>query len=364
MNITYEVWLDDFFGNRLQQLSGFSSLSWVRSLNGIGAFALDFSASVFDPALYEKDRLIEIIRYPEGGSLQHVMTGFLRKRRRWQEGANRLIRIGGYDGMYLLSGRIINAAAASAGSSKSGEADDVMKAYVREALGAGAGTGRDLSAYLSVQGDISLGASINKGASRRNLLVVLQELSAQSAAKGTRVFFDVINPTLTTFAFATFANQRGTDRASGVSPTVFSDKNDTLLNPVLDEDATEEATYVYTGGTGLEAARMIGTAEDVIRATESPFARREKFTNLSSQAPSQAMLDDGAEEILRASRPRITFTGEIQSTPTNQYGQNWDFGDKVLASYDDSLFACDVQTVVGVFQNNEERIVSQLQYAE
>lgn len=362
MTITYEVWLNDMFGNRMQQLANYAALTWVRSLNSIGSFSLDFARDAFDANLYQKDRMIEILRYVEGGSPQHVMTGFLRKRRRWMEGSNRFIRIVGYDGVYLLTARIIGAAAGSAQSTKNGPADDVMKEYVREQLGSLASGERNWSDVFGVQADFGLGPSVRKGASRRALLTVLQELSAQAAAKGTRIFFDVVNPTPTTFEFATFLNQRGVDRTTSSNPTVFSDSNDTLINPVLDEDATDEATNVYAGGLGIEAARMIGTAEDWLRAHESPFARREKFINLSSQAPTQNMLDDGADEQLRIARPRIQFTAEIQSSDTNQYDANWSFGDRIYAVYDDDTFICDVQTVMGVFQNNAEMIASQIQY--
>lgn len=362
-NVVYELWLNTPDGDRLTQLSNFSSIQWLRSLNAIGAFSVDFPASDFDPLLYKKDRILEIWRIPETSPPQPIMMGFLRKKRRWQIGAGRYIRIGGVDQVDLLKRRIIDADAGSAGASKSGTADDVMKAYVTEALGSTAGVGRDMTANgFSIQGNTGLGPSITKAASRRNLLVVLQELSALAARKGTRVFFDVSAPAPTQFEFRTYKGQRGIDRTAGINPVVFSTDNDSLIDPSLDEDATEEITFAYAGGTGLQTDRAIQTDEDTVRSGAGPFGRREGFINLSSQAPSPTMLLDGAKQAVRDGRPLIMLNARFQSTDELQYGIHFNFGDKVYAAFDEEQFACDIRTVSATFSQGKESLGGELSY--
>lgn len=364
-SVSYEVWLNTPKGERLQQLANYGALQWVRHVNSIGGFALDFATADFDRRLYRKDGILEIWRVPEGAAAQPIMMGFMRRLRRWRTSNASFIRIAGLDQVDLLNRRIIAAAAGSANASRTGTADNVMKAYVRAELGSGAAAGRNMTALgFAVQPDNSLGPSVSKGASRRNLLIVLQELSDLAARKGTRVFFDVIGHDPSSFEFRTYKNQRGVDRTVGTNPVVFSAENDSLINPVLEEDATDEVTFAYAGGTGIEADRAIQTDEDTVRSGIGPFGRREAFVNLASQAPTPALLLEGAKQRVREGRPRRVFTATIQNTRDLQYGINWNFGDKILAAFDEEAFDCDVRTISASFTNGKEILNGALSYVD
>src|SRR5690606_12984807 len=93
-----------------------------------------------------------------------------------------------YHANELFERRIIAYASGSSYTSKTGAGDNLIKALIRENLGSlvsaanrdGADTGADISGYLSVETDLSLGPTIQMAATRRNLALVIQEL-AQAA---------------------------------------------------------------------------------------------------------------------------------------------------------------------------------------
>jgi len=245
-----------------------------------------------------------------------------------------------YHATNLLDRRIIAYAAGSTYTTKTAAAaDNQIKTFVNENMLAGiVGADRDgvetyadVSAYLTKQVNLGLGASIAKSAARRNLLDVCTDLAQASTTAGVYLTFEVFAPTESTLELRTYATQRGIDRRVGTaSPVVLSEARGNLIDAHLVIDYTEAANFIVAGGQGEEADRLIGTAFDATRASASPFGRIEKFRDATNVA-SQAAVDDEADSGLRASRPLILFTGELVETPALTRGIDFDLGDIVTA---------------------------------
>lgn len=249
-----------------------------------------------------------------------------------------------YHATRLLDRRIIAYAAGSTYTSKTGAADDLIKAYVNENMLAGiVGADRDgvetyadVSAYLTKQVNLGLGASISKSAARRRLLDVATELAQASATAGVYLTFEIIAPTETTLELRTYTGQRGVDRRAGTAnEVILSSLRGNLENAHLVRDYDNTASFIVAGGQGEEDNRLIGTAFDSVRASQSAFGRIEVFRD-ASNVSTQAAVDDEADNQLRALRPVVLMTGNLVETPGLTRGIDFDLGDIVTAEHPQS----------------------------
>lgn len=257
-----------------------------------------------------------------------------------------------YHATNLLDRRIIAYAAGSTYTTKAAApADDQIKAFVDQQMLAGiVGADRDgvetyadVSAYLTKQANLSLGASIAKSAARRRLLDVCADLANASNTAGTYLTFEIIAPTESTLELRTYAVQRGVDRrASTANPVILSSQRGNLTDAHLIIDYTESASFIVAGGQGEETARLIGTAFDSTRAGNSPFGRIERFRD-AVNVSTQAAVDDEADSQLRQARPLILFTGQLVETPGLTRGIDFDLGDILTAEHPQSGQQFDVR---------------------
>jgi len=260
-----------------------------------------------------------------------------------------------YHATSLLDRRIIAYPAGSTYSTKAATAaDDLIKTFVNENMLAGiVGADRDgvetyadVSAYLSKQANLTLGASIAKSAARRRLLDVAADLANASNTAGTYLTFEILAPTESTLELRTYATQRGVDRrvgnTAGNTPIILSQSRGNLTNAHLVIDHTESASFIVAGGQGEEALRRIGTAFDATRAGASPFGRIERFRD-AANVSAQASVDDEADSQLRDSRPVILFTGDLIETPALTRGIDFDLGDMLTAEHPQSGQQFDVR---------------------
>lgn len=364
MPVSYELRLSDQNGQPLGLLERWASLSWSRRVNTVGAFIVRFPREAFDRGLFGLDRRLQIWRQPEGGSKQLIMSGFLRYlRQSSNEQGQKFIEVAGPDAMNLLFRRVVAANSGTSEAEKSGTADDVMKEYVDENLGSSAAAGRDITAYgFSVQADLSDGPSIEKAAARRNLLATLQEIAADAYVQGTPTYFDIVHPTPSTYEFRTFTSQRGVDRSlpDGLLPIVLSEERGTLIVPDLIQDWRDEITFVYAAGQGTGASRTVVELEDTTRTQISVFNRREGLFD-GRNYDTSAKLTSAGRALLNAGRPRITFAGDIPDVPGNRFGLDWNFGDRVTASYLGELYTVIIGAINGqISQDGYEQLRGRL----
>lgn len=268
-------------------------------------------------------------------------------------------RIVAVDGNDLLRRRIVDYDAGTAYTSKSGPADDVMKAIIRENLVSATDATRNLSSDLfSVAIDHSLAPTIDVGFTRRNVLAVLQDICDAITQAGTYLTFDV-TWNGSSFGFETYVGQRGMDHSGGA----IGQAGRVLIGPAYRNmtdarvvvDATDEATRIIAGGQGEEADREIARADNTVRQGVSPFGLIEDFTNQSNIADA-TQLAHMADAALQAERVRSVISGAFVDMPSSVYGRHFGFGDLVSVEVAGAFATARVDAVHVTVEGGQETL--------
>jgi hypothetical protein len=355
----YEIVLSLITGERLATVDNFVSLNYSKVANDLGSFSVALPSN-FDVSLLDKDRVISVWRKPVGGAQALDFRGLILQifEREEANGAYMPV-VYGASLNHLLKRRIVAYAAQTTYTDKTGSADDVMKAVVRENLGALAtDSDRIISSNnFSVQADLSLGPSQTRAFAWRNVLTVLRDFSQQSRTNGDEIFFDVKPVTDSQFEFRTYQQQPGSDLREKLT---FSREFGNLGWAQYDRNWRDFANLVYGLGDGDGISRAyiqayVTTAEpagsDRIEATHD--ARNEGGTSGLISATAAAMQD------VRAVKH---FQGEALSVPGSIYGLDWNFGDYVTASFRGRQFECIIRAIaVRLNQSRSEDISALLE---
>lgn len=353
----YSIFLTDPNGRRVVALTQAISLQVARALNEVGVLRLEIPAALVDERLLVADAALEVWRTLDTISKRIGWFYIQRVAQRVDE-RGKTIEIVAVDDMDLLRRRIVYAPAGSAGAHKSGPADDVIKAIVRENLGADASAERQV-AGLVVHSDLSAAPSIERSFAYRNVLDVCQNIAAQSAALGTRLYFRLERLDRSTREFYTRVHFAGADRRDRVAP--FAVERGTLAVPVaLAVDYANTATFVYAGGQGEGADREFATAGDT---AISDIFRREIFVD-ARNAKTTAALAGEAEAALWQYQVREEFTASLVDAPGARFQVDWDLGDLVTAAFERRQFSCIVQAVFVRVTETDEQITARLEAVE
>ena len=345
---TFEVWLADDGGNKLENLNQFESLEYVIAPGQVGWFSLtlDYDSDLLAMDNTKVDRQIHIWRTPEGGSKALEAVYFCQRWRFFSSQGQTKVTLSGGGLCDILARRIVAYYAGSTGATISAtEADDAMKDLVNGALGTASNTdydretisGRDITSLgFSIQADATAGPPIDRGVAWRPLLATLQDIQEQARQEDEEVFFDVVPLTTSplTFEFRTYLNQPGSDRTSGTANALrFGTEWGNVDNPVLTYDYSNLENFIYIGGSNREDSRIIEEVSDSTSIALSQFNRREGFLAHTSSDVTGILQAAGYAQ-LSERRLQTTFTAEIQDTPDAPYGGNgWKAGDKVTISY-------------------------------
>lgn len=343
MTTFYQVSVADPFGTLLDTITQFvdtpdgAGLEYALSVGKIGALRLTVPAS-YDMSKLVVDGRLGVWRSINGrqpvldGQAIYLIRKFERRRTH--------TIVTAVHATDLLRRRIVAYNAGSSYADKAAAAaGDQIKAFARENLGSGivgasrdgAETQADISAYLTISADLGDGASIAVACARENVFDVVSAISQASTEAGTYLTAEVVAPTTSTLELRTYAGQRGADRTvTGGQPVILSEESGTLTDLVLVEDYTGEVTFVVAGGSGVGAARLIATASDATRMARSPFGRIEVFGDYTNIADA-ATLQDRADALLRAGRPRITMSASLVETDAATRGIHYDLGDILTA---------------------------------
>jgi len=346
--MNYALWLTNDRGDRIDLLDETLRFSWNRIVNGVGRCRVALKGD-YPKTNLKRDYHIEIWRSPTEKSKLRLENIFFIRRVVADTLLNGLqvLEIFGVDPNELLARRIVAYAAGSAEANKTAEIDDMMKEIVDENLGASAGAGRDLTGIgFSIQADATLGPSITKAFSHRNVLAVLQDLSDAARIAGDEVYFQVVATSVNTFEFQTFVNQPGQDRRhpGGSQPIIFSIGLGNLQEPSLEEDYEDEINFVYAGGQGDGAARNIQTEQDDNQINQSIWNRREYFRDARHEATDAGVTAE-AQAALAQGRPKRRFSGVLSSNMGARYGIDWDWRDRVTVEYQKEQFDGLIRTV-------------------
>jgi hypothetical protein len=336
---------------KLSILKFFFSLDYTRSVNAVGEMTMTIPATKENRALIStageirRDMRFEIWRTLGSRTYLETNTQWISREVVIDEN-NETITIRAASALTLLERRIIAYDAGSDEATKSGVADDVIVEFVNENLGSSVtDSDRDWSDKIIVRSSPSNGPTINKAASRRKLLNVIQDIGKQATVLGTPVFFDMnYLPGSQKFEFRTYTTQRGADRSSGNNQLIFSSEFNNLENITRTDDFSSEATYIYAAGQGRGDERVVVTASDVGRINSSPFGRIESLVDGRNTSSSAALSND-AESVLRQGRPTRILTGTIINRPGSEYGQDWFWGDKVKVQMDRQIYTARIDTI-------------------
>lgn len=353
-----EIWLQRDDGTRLAVIDSAIEFDCTRVVNNVGNFHIALPEG-FDSTLAALDRRVLIWRKPVGGAMYLEFVGLIRRiTSTTNTNGNTKQVISGPGLNALLAARVVAYYAGSAYASKTAAADDMMREIVRENLGASAtDTARALpSTAFSLQADYSLGPSLTKSFSYRNVLDVLREISDAARLAGTPVYFDIEATGAESFEFRCYLNQRGQDRT--LYGPIFGLDFGNIARPTLDQDAGDECNYAYGLGQGEGEAREVQEASDTGRTGRSLYARWEAVANAVNESDPAGVLDAADARVIDG-RPVTTFTAELLSVPGAVYGKDWGFGDKITVTYAGLQFSAIVRAVtVSVDETGRESVDS------
>jgi hypothetical protein len=330
----YSIYLNDSQGQRLAVVDRWERLEYALVTNDRSSLVLELSPDVTIPSSAVPDGQIEVWRklptgreYLDGDKIWYIQTITYRR-----DGSGRVsITLEAEAPLWLLGepGRFVDAASGSGEAQKTGSADDICKAIVREQAGSDAAAARQVPG-LSVAASVSQGPSMTKAFAWKPVLQTLQEVARAATEAGTYLAFDVVSNTGGGIEFQTFINARGVDRRfpGGITPLLLGSEFGNLAETELRIEYGEEITSAKAGGQGDGAGRLTASYTDSARVAVSPLRYREVFKDATTYS-STTGLSSEAQSVVRAGRPRLILSGKIQQTQDTQYGIDWGWGDYV-----------------------------------
>lgn len=360
---TYSVYLDDMFGTRLADASNFLFLEYSRVVNNWSTLTLVLPGDFPTQYIIVPDGRIEVWRKLDSRReyLDTDTVWLIKKVDQVLDAEGKQTIIIEADTPLCIlrePGRFVNYVAGSAQAQyAAAPADNQIKQVARENIGTSATGNRNISSLISIDGNLSLGASVAKSFAWRDCLKVMQEFADASTTAGTYVAFDIVADTPSSLTLRTFAQQRGVDHRfpNGINPVLISPEMGNLGETRMSIDYRGEITYVLAGGKGEGAARLTASAQDATRQGASPFGLREAFQD-ATQYDSATGLASEAQVQLRTGRARTLFQGRLIDTPDSRYGVDWAWGDYVTAQAFGRLIDCRIDAITVSVQGSKESI--------
>lgn len=373
--ITYEIWLTDDAGNRLDSLTNkVYSLDFI--IGGRGDLDMDLSFDYSWQTLgfgspKALDRRVEIWRGANNTRASRLAVYFLRRIERKVSRAGLINTVGGPGPGDLYHRRIVAYAVGSSQASKDDYADDMMKGIIRENLGASAtDSDRDITGLdFSIQADISAAPNVKHNINRDKIQDTLEEIAQKSRIEGTRLYYGIVPVTgsggVTACQFRTWINQPGQD-LTGSQNLVFSWERSNLSNPKYSIDYGDTINYVYAGGQGEQAARNVRAVSDATRIAYSRYNRREGWADardvVSGSANENAEIDDRGNAALRDGEPVREFSTDIVDAPNSRFSVDWKWGDRVKVDFVEQFEVVIDKVRVKVGSDGEEEITAKTEW--
>jgi hypothetical protein len=379
MAVHYQVRLkgtDGLVDAVFEDTGGFVSLQYSHKVNGISAFELvlrgdDPRIPLFVPdaqvEIWRRHQLLDLDWYPEFEGL--VRAPVVKVPLDGRE----TFHVNGQSYTDFLRRRVIAYTQGSVGAQKTGPAETVMKAYVKENLGSLAtlGNGRQSAGVmpgLAVQADLALGSTWTGDRSFEKLPKVLQEIASASGLD-----FDIVGTGAGLFGFRTYVGQRGTDRSTlgldtftarngvGNTPVIFSIENETMVDAVYSLNRTDEVNRYFILGQGQGSIRQITVSDDVALQDDSPWNLCEDSKNAVREGDVTSLPLVGSAALAQA-KIRKEFSFKVLQQPEQLYGKHYTWGDKITADFQGVETHLKIVGMTGAFAEGGERI--ELEFAE
>lgn len=375
---TYYLTLKDPFGNAVSMIDNFFLLDYARSVNNVGQLEvkLPLSYMVYIQPYY----MLEVWRSAGGGQFSpyldmEALWIILSIKIALDDDGQLYLDVIALDANMILASRYVAYYAGSAQTSKTGFAGDLLKAVITENVSSTAndytGTANVASGLIpargipasiyTVQANLGDGSTITMSFSWRQVLSVFQDMADASITAGIYLAFDTVSDGFGHLEFRTYQNQRGNDhRLSSLNPIILDPYSGNLGGTSLTYDYTNEASFIYCAGQGVDAARTLATSADTTQLAVGPLARREYFQD-ARQATSLAQVQDLADASLRANRGQVLFDSKIIETPSTRYGIEYRFGDILPCSILSQSVDCRLDKIHVSVANGRETIDVALQ---
>ena len=344
-------------GVRLSTIEAVHKLAYVKPRNAVGALQFEMPMRLYNPSDWQVGQVLELWREKNGVlALQNESVYFIQDWDLYNDSGQHMVRLYALDGNALFEQRIVASEAGSRRAEFDDKADNIMKAIVRNEMGASADSSRRIPS-LNVQSDVGQSIQTTKGCAWQNVLKTCQELASSATEKGTHTSFDVVRTGVNQFEFRTYIGQRGEDhsRTSG-DIRLVGEAYGNLENAILSTIHSEEVNYVYAGGQGKKEDRAIKQVWDLTRiGVGFPYNRKEYFRDSRHQEEEQGVEDD-AYAALNDGKPKTILNGRIIDTPGMQYGIHYGFGDILSVEAFGTSIDCHVEQVAMTYdrENGEQ----------
>lgn len=362
----YTLYLTDSFGVPFAEIDDLieaegAALQYTRAVNTITDLTLtlpDRYSYIFKNESRYKDSRIEVWRRAANGVdyLDTQTVWFVRNLRKTvNEKGVLYYTVSAKSGNEILKRAIVAYAGQSAQAAKIGKVDDLMQAIVVENLGSSASGTRNRAPYLSIANSPGKGTTTTREFAYANVADILVDLAQESLTTTVPIFFDVVyTPESKTFEFRVYANQRGTDRTT-FNPLTLS-LGEGLRSLQVEYDYTNEANYIYCGGSGEDSDRVVVEVFDSTAIGNSAIGRRELFVNSADTADTDA-LNAAAYTALQASRAKKTYTAQFDGS---YYGNKFQFGDKLYADFAGDTQVARIDAISVSVERGADKVAGQL----
>lgn len=328
---------DPVNGQPVALITDWIALNYVKQVNNFHTLQLVLNADDPNVDLFILDCLVEVWRRPDGQEwYRELVTMFRTDQYDLYENGHETFTVYCRGLNDLLHRRHILYPSTTAQTLKTGPADDVMKAFVRENCTADGHiparksfTTYDCTLYgLTVVPDISAAPTWTGARAWLNLLDGLLDI----ALAPSLVDFEIIRTGYTgfNFQFTTYYPQRGADRTTSVT---FAPELGNMKNIKFTRSRTEEANVIFVLGQGEGTARtVLGRAAAATVLNASRWNAIETTTDARSQDSVEAYMTQ-ADELLDKLKVQSQIEFEVIQTPSRQYGIDYNVGDITLSRF-------------------------------
>lgn len=335
------VWLCDPKGYRVQLISDYASLHYSLNIHGGGGFEMELGPS-FDRRYLKDYSYVQIwrkvgeqvARLEEVFVVQSIPTA-------QATGGTRFLTLEGPTATdYFLgkNSRVVDQREAEVGADYTDAADDVIRKFVQDQLGVGAGNtgtseGRDLSVYagFTVEPERGLGPTITEYGYGRALDEVIKSVRAKSEdnkAAPLRLFPYVRPKSFDPLRFEcivlprTFGRYRGFNAAN---PVILSPMLGTIGQVEAEHDRREEWNAIWmTYNTKAAATRIVDTSRRNVAGIafrEIGWDAANSGLEADAQAESLSKMNEG--------QPRDVLRVVAVNSAVTRFGAEYGLGDVV-----------------------------------
>ena len=310
----------------------YATLGYTLIEKAVGTCTVQIPASALVPLeLFAPDAILLVSRRPAPGMAFDLVSPFLV--RSWSlsrdASGRETLEVLAVHPNDIVRRRIVAYAAGSSEADKSGPADNLIKAMVRENYVTPTDATRTMAGVV-VDADQSLAPSVSKAFAWQNVLSVAQSLCQMAGQAGTYTGFEVVSSAVGAYQLRTYINQRGQDRRASAGRWLALSPDVGVGAYQLGIDHAEAVTAVIAGGQGEGSDRETQTALDAAAVAAGPLARVEDFRQATAvPVGDSAGLLDEAEGALYARRPRWKFEGSAVNVAGALYGIDYGRGDRL-----------------------------------